>query len=113
MQITHIVVDEIVTVDNLPCYAVGRATFANGRQYQFTAMFAQAYADSRLFVRRHAGGTEIHPGSPTARAIHDRLGFTDIATRERAAIGAFEYERVAACQQLLPPATQPARHNHP
>ena len=102
MHLTDIQIDEIVKVDGLPCHAIGRATFTNGRQYHFTAMFAQAYGDSRVFARRHAGEGELHPGSRAARAIYDRLGFGDIATRERAAIGAFEYERVAACEKLMP-----------
>ena len=110
MHLTDIVIDEIVKVDDLPCHAIGRATFTNGRQYHFTAMFAQAYGDSRVFVRRHAGEEELHPGSRAARAIHDRLGFGDIATRERAAIGAFEYERVAACEELM---MQPRRDPSP
>ena len=107
MHLTDIVIDEIVKVDDLPCHAIGRATFTNGRQYHFTAIFAHAYGDSRVFVRRHAGEREIHPGSRAARAIYDRLGFGDIATRERAAIGAFEHERVAACEELIlqPPRT--------
>ena len=107
MHLTDIVIDEIVKVDDLPCHAIGRATFTNGRQYRFTAMFAHAYGDSRVFVRRHAGEREIHPGSRAARAIYDRLGFAEIATRERAAIGAFEHERVAACEELIlqPPRT--------
>ena len=40
---------------------------------------------------------------PTARAIRDRLGFTEIARREHDAIAAFEYERLTACQALMPP----------
>ena len=110
MHLTDIVIDEIVKVEDLPCHAIGRATFTNGRQHYFTAIFAHGYGDSRVFVRRHAGGKEIHPGSRAARAIHDRLGFDDIATRERAAIGAFEYERVTACEELL---TQPRRDRSP
>ena len=106
MHPTDIVIDEIVKVDDLPCHAIGRATFTNGRQYHFTAMFAQAYGDSRIFIRRQPGGKQFHPGSRAARAIYDRLGFADIATRERDAIGAFEYERVAACEELM---TQPRR----
>ena len=102
MHLTQIAVDKIVTVDDLPCHAVGHATFSNGHRYHFTAMFAQMYGDSRVFVRGHPAGKEIHPGSPAARAIHDRLDFTEIAARERAAIGAFEYERATACQDLIP-----------
>ena len=43
------------------------------------------------------------PATRTARAIHDRPGFTDIARREREAIAAFEHERAAACRQLMRP----------
>ena len=110
MHLTDIVIDEIVKVDDLPCHAIGRATFTNGRQYHFTAMFAQAYGDSRVFVRRHKGEGQLHPGSRAARAIYDRLGFDDIATRERAAIGAFEYERVTTCEELM---MQPRRDPSP
>ena len=45
----------------------------------------------------------MDPTTRTARAIHDRLGFTEIARRERDAIAAFEYERVTACQELMRP----------
>ena len=106
MHLTDIVIDEIVKVDDLPCHAVGRAAFTDGRQYGFTAMFAQAYGDSRVFVRRHPGGKQYHPGSRPARAIYDRLGFGDIAARESTARAAFEYERVTACEELM---TQPRR----
>ena len=110
MHLTDIVIDEIVKVEDLPCHAIGRATFTNGRQYHFTAMFSQGYGHSRVFVRRHKGEGQLHPGSRAARAIYDRLGFGDIATRECAAIGAFEYERVTACEELM---TQPPRDPSP
>ena len=45
----------------------------------------------------------MDPTTRTARAIPDRLGFTEIARRERDAIAAFEYERVTACQELMRP----------
>ena len=45
----------------------------------------------------------MNPATRTARAIHDRAGFTSIARRERNAIAAFEYERVTACRQLMRP----------
>ena len=47
----------------------------------------------------------MDPTSRTAQAIHDRLGFTDIARREREAIAAFEYDRVTACQEFMRPGT--------
>ncbi len=34
MHLTDIHIDEIVKIDNLPCNAVGRATFSNARQYR-------------------------------------------------------------------------------
>ena len=45
----------------------------------------------------------MDPTTRTAQAIHNRLGFTDIARREREAIAAFEYQRVTACQELMRP----------
>ena len=43
MHLTDIRIDEIVKVNDLPCYARGRATFSNGRSYQFDANFAHGY----------------------------------------------------------------------
>ena len=103
MHLTDIRIDEIVKVDGLPSYARGRATFSNGRSYAFDAKFAHGYAEARIFVRRPTDGRVMDPATRTARAIHDRLGFTDIARREREAIAAFEYERVTACQELMRP----------
>ena len=106
MHLTDIVIDEIVKFDGLPLHAIGHATFTNGRQYRFTATFAHFHGDCRVFVRRHADDKNLGPRNRAARAIHDRLGFAEIATRERAAMAAFEYERVAACEELM---TQPRR----
>ena len=61
------------------------------------------YGESRISVRRPADGRPMDPATRTAQAIHDRLGFADIANRERDAIAAFEYERVTACQELMGP----------
>ena len=105
MHLTDIRIDEIVKVDGLPSYARGRATFTNGRTYAFDANFAHGYAEARIFVRRPKDGRAMGPTNRTAQAIHDRLGFTDIARREREAIAAFEYERVTACQELMRPGT--------
>ena len=101
MHLTDIAIDEIVRDQGLPCYARGRATFSNARQYHFHAMFAHGYMDSRVFVYRHREGGPEYPGGRVARAIHDRLGFTDIAARERDTVSAFEFERVTACEALL------------
>ena len=87
MHLTGIRIDAIVKVDDLPSYARGRATFTNGR----------------IFVRRPTDGRAMDPASRTAQAIHERLGFTDIARRGRHAIAAFEYERVAGCRELMRP----------
>ena len=106
MHLTDIVIDEIVRFDGLPLHAIGRATFADGRQHRFTAMFAHFHGDCLVFVRRHADDRNLGPRNRAARAIHDRLGFAEIATRERAAMAAFEYERVTACEELI---TQPRR----
>ena len=45
----------------------------------------------------------MYPATRAAPAIHDPLGFTDIARREREAIAAFEYERATACQEHMRP----------
>ena len=103
MHLAAIRIDEIVKVDGLPSHARGRATFTNGRTHAFDASFAHGHAEARIFVRRPADGKDMDPTTPTARAIHDRLGFTDIARPERDAIAAFEYERVTACQHLMRP----------
>ncbi len=110
MQLTDIVIDEIVRFDDLPLHAIGHATFTDGRQYRFTATFAHYHGDCRVFVRRRADDKNLGPRNRAARAIHDRLGFAEIATRERAAMAAFEYERVAACEELL---THPRRDPSP
>ena len=61
------------------------------------------YEEARIFVWRPNDGRAMDPTTHTARAINDRLGFTEIARRERDAIAAFEYERVTACQALMRP----------
>lgn len=103
MHLTGIRIDEIVKVNGLPSYARGRATFTNGRTYDFDAHFAHGHGDARISLRRPSDGRPMDPPTRTARAIHDRLGFTEIARRERDAIAAFEYERVTACQELIRP----------
>ncbi len=101
MHITDIRIDEIVNVAHLPCCARGRATFDNGRTYPFDANFAHGYGDAAVVVYGPAGGSELKPGTRVHKAIMDRLGFPDIAQRERDAIAAFEEERVAACRVLM------------
>ena len=103
MHLTGIRIDEIVNVDGLPNHARGQATFSNSRNYAFDANFAHGYAECRIFVWRPTDGRAMDPTTRTTQAIHDRLGFTDIARRERQAIAAFEYERVTACQELMRP----------
>ena len=103
MHLADIRIDEIVKVDGPPSHASGRATSANGRTHAFDANFAHGHAEARIFVRRPADGKAMDPITRTAQAIHDRPGFTGIARRERDAIAAFEYERAAACQQLMHP----------
>ena len=66
VHLTDIVIDEIVKFDGLPCHAIGRATFPSGRQSRFTAMFAQAYGDSRVFVRRRADDNNLGPRNRVA-----------------------------------------------
>ena len=105
MHLTDIRIDEIVKVGGLSCYARGRATFSNGRSYSFDANFAHGYGDAAVVVYSPANGKELKSGTRAHKAIHDRLGFTDIARREREVIAAFEYERVAACQELMRPGT--------
>lgn len=104
MNLIDIRIDEIVETDGLPSHARGTAAFDNGRAYEFTVMFAQRYQDSRVFVYQHRESGPQHPGGCAARAIHERLGFSEIARRERDAIASFEYERVAACKRLMQPA---------
>ena len=52
---------------------------------------------------RPTDGKAMYPATRAAPAIHDPLGFTDIARREREAIAAFEYERATACQEHMRP----------
>ena len=103
MHLAAIRIGEIVKVDGLPSHARGRAAFTNGRSYAFDGSFAHGHAEARIFVRRPADGKAMGPATRTARAIHDRPGFTDIARCERDAIAAFEHERAAACRQLMRP----------
>ena len=101
MRLTDIRIHEIVEVDGLPSHARGTATFDDGHTYEFVVLFAHSYKDSRIFVYQHREAGPQHPGGCAARAIHERLGFTDIARRERDAIACFELERVAACRKLM------------
>ena len=101
MRLTHIRLDEIVKITDLPCYARGYATFSNGRRYRFTANFAHGYGNNAVAVYHPTTNREL-PSEPAVKAILDLLGFTEIAQRERDAIAAFEFERVAACQALIP-----------
>ena len=105
MHLTDIRIDEIVKINERPCYARGRATFTNGRSYQFDANFAHGYGDDAVFVYSPTDGKELRAGTRVQKAILDRLGFTEIAERQRDAIAAFEYERVTACQELMRPET--------
>ena len=101
MHLTDIRIDEIVNVTHLPCYARGRATFDNGHSYPFDANFAHGYGDAAVVVYSPANGRELKPGTRMHKAILDRLGFADIAQRERDAIATFEKERVDACRALM------------
>ena len=101
MHLTDIRIDEIVNVTHLPCYARGRATFDNGRSYPFDANFAHGYGDAAVVVYSPANGKELKSGTRVHKAIMDRLGFPDIAQRERDAVATFEEERVAACRALM------------
>ena len=101
MHITDIQIDEIVNVSHLPCCAHGRATFDNGRSYPFDANFAHGYGDAAVVVYSPANGRELKSGTRVHKAILDRLGFPDIAQRERDAIATFEEERVAVCRALM------------
>ena len=105
MHLTGIRIDEIVEINGLPSYARGRATFTNGRGYDFDAHFAHGHGDARILLWRSTDGRPMNPATRAARAIHGRLGFTEIARRERDAIAAFEYERVTACQEFMRPGT--------
>ena len=97
MHLIDIIIDEIVHVDDLPRHARGRAIFSNARTYPLDAHFAHGYADLRISVRRPTDGKAMAPTSRTAQAIHERLGFTEIARRERDAVAAFKHERVTDC----------------
>ena len=66
MHLTDLHIDEIVMVEGLPSYARGRATFTNGRTYDFDANFAHGYEDARIFVRRTTDG---RPMDPTTRVV--------------------------------------------
>ena len=101
MHLTDIRVDEIVKVTHLPCNARGKATFSNGRSYPFDANFAHGYGDDAVVVYSPANGRQLKSGTRVHKAIMDRLGFPDIAQRDRDAIATFEEERVAACRLLM------------
>lgn len=101
MQITDIEIRRIVDVGGRPSHALGTAAFADGHRHDFTVMFAHRYNDSRVFVSHHPETGPQHPGSPAARAIHDRLNLGPIARLERDAMAAFEQDRAAACRALM------------
>ena len=101
MHLTDIRIDEIVNVTHLPCYARGRATFNNGRSYPFDVNFAHGYGDDAVVVYSPTNGKQLKSGTRVHKAILGRLGFPDIAQRERDAIATFEEERVAACRALM------------
>ena len=108
MHLSDLHIHEIHNVDGLPCYASGRAIFSNGRSYEFHAHFAHGYGDNSVDIvratdRRH----RLTETQRATEAIRDRLGFSEIATRQRAAIAAFEYERVNACEALKQPPASP------
>lgn len=102
MQLTDIRIHEIVNVDGLPAYARGTAYFSNARSYEFDANFAHGYgADSVIVLRSTDRRRRLTQPSRAAKSIQERLGFPDIASREREAIATFERERVAACAKLM------------
>lgn len=102
MHLTQIRIHEIVEIDGLPSYAHGTATFSNARSYEFAANFAHGYGDECVVIRRPTD--RRHRMTQTRRAsqaIQERLGFTEIARRERDSIAAFEHERVTACREFM------------
>ena len=102
MQLTDIRIHRIVETDGLPSHALGTATFDNGRSYEFHANFAHGYGDESIIIARPTDRRQrLVNSTQAAKAIREQLGFDDIATREREAIGTFEYERVAACRRLI------------
>lgn len=102
MQLSHLRIHEIVNVDGLPAYARGTAYFSNGRAYEFHANFAHGYGDDSVIILRPTDRRQrLRQPDRAARAIQERLGFPDIARRERDAIATFERERVTACQNLI------------
>ena len=108
MHLSQLHIHAIHKVDGLPCYASGRATFTNGRSYEFHAHFAHGYGENSVDIlratdRRH----RVVQTDRATEAIRDRLGFTEIYTRQRDSLAAFEYERVNACEDLKRPPTSP------
>ena len=102
MQLSHLRIHEIVNVDGLPAYARGTAYFSNGRAYEFHANFAHGYgAESVIILRPTDRRRRMTQAARAAAAIRERLGFAEIAERERNAIAGFEHERVTACQNLM------------
>ena len=102
MRLTNIRIHRIVETDGLPSHATGTATFDNGRSYEFHANFAHGYGDESVIIvrptdRRH----RLTQSDQASKAIRERLGFDDIARRERKAIATFEWERVSACRTLI------------
>ena len=102
MHLTDIRIHQIVEVSGLPSYARGTAIFSNGRSYEFDANFAHGYGEHSVVIRRPTDRRHRLTQTPrAAEAIRERLGFTEIAKRERDAIASFEHERVAACKKLM------------
>ena len=108
MHLSQLHIHAIHKVDGLPCYASGRAIFTNGRAYEFHANFAHGYGEDSVVILRDADPRNRLPKPERAtKAIRDRLGFTEIYTRQRDSLAAFEYERVNACEALKQPPTSP------
>ena len=102
MRLTNIRIHRIAETDGLPSHAPGTAIFDNGRSYEFHANFAHGYGDDSV-IFLHPTDRRYRPTrtAEIANAIRERLGFDDIAKRERDAVATFEQERVAACRALI------------
>ena len=102
MNLTRIHIRQIVETDGLPSHALGTAVFDNGLSCEFHANFAHGYGDESVIVIRPTDRRrKLVQTDRAAEAIRNRLGFTEIAARERKAIAVFEWERVAACRALM------------
>lgn len=100
MRLTDIRIDKICYHADQPEYALGRATFSNGSSYRFDARISDTDGKLGVFVFPPEGSDDPAP-EDAKTAIEDRLGFTDIARRQRAANAAFHSERATACQALI------------